>query len=198
MRSIAAVALRLAMVLAPVVVARRAEAEPQGNASLTIGGAAVGDHGRFWGHAAFHLGLRGDVMFLRGKAGDFALGPYVEVGTLAFSEVQLGGGISALLPVTNTFPLVASVGAFGRYGNDGFGPEPGVSGALFWGTRSFNYTANYVMAAGLLVGFRQSLGESKESALLIAAQLDLAAMGLPIVALINLMRGPTAAARPLP
>ncbi len=197
MRSIAAVASRFAVVLSALAATTDAEAEPQANASLTLGGAAVGDHGRFWDHAAFHLGARGDVMFLRQKPGDFGLGPYLEIGTLAFSEVQWGGGLTALLPVNDTFPLVASAGAFGRYGRDGFGVEPGVTGALFWGTRSFNYTANYVMAAGLLVGFRQSLGESKESALLIAAQLDLAAMGLPIVALVNLIRGPTAAARPL-
>lgn len=194
MRSLAS---QLGVMLTAAALAAPAAAEPQGNASLTIGGAGVGERGRFWEHAAFHLGARGDVMFLRDKPGDFGLGPYVEIGTQRFDEVHFGGGATVLFPVHDLLPLVASAGAFGRWRDDGFGLEPGVSGALFWGVRNFNYTAGYAMAGGLLVAYRQSLGASKESTLLIAAQLDLAAIGLPLVALVNLIRGPTAAARPL-
>ncbi|MBW2527142.1 MAG: hypothetical protein JRI23_23370 [Deltaproteobacteria bacterium] len=168
-----------------------ARAEPQGNAALTIGGAGVGPDGQFWDHAEFHLGARGDVLFGRSSASDFGLGPYVEVGTFAFDEVQFGGGGSVLLPAHDNFPFVASVGAYGRWGDDDYGLEPGLTGALFWGSRSYNFHANYVMTGGLLVGFRQSLGESKESILLIGAQLDFAFMGIPIVGLIDLMRGPS-------
>ena len=53
------------------------------------------------------------------------------------------------------------------------------------------------MTVGLSVGYRQTFGQADESALLIAAQLDLAALGLPLVALINVLRGPTAEAAPL-
>src|SRR5690606_21838411 len=61
-----------------------AAADPQANAGLTIGGAGVGTGGEFWDDAEFHLGLRSDVMFLRDDPWDFGLGPYVELGTLAF------------------------------------------------------------------------------------------------------------------
>jgi hypothetical protein len=202
MRSpIATVASRCAAVLSgalAVTTSALARAEPQGNAALTIGGAGVGTRGKFWERPAFHLGARGDVLFLRKKARDFGLGPYLEAGMLAHRlvEAQFGGGLSLLLPVHETFPLVVSVGPFGRYGTDKLA-EPGVAGAIFWGTRSYNYSAGYVMAAGLSVGYRQAFGESKESVLLVAAQLDLAAMGLPIVLLINALRGPTAAAKPI-
>ncbi len=183
--------------LASMFCAGEVGATPQANAGLTIGGAAVGNDGAFWDHAEFHMGLRGDVMFGRDRPGHFGFGPFVEVGTFALDELQFGGGATLLMPVDNTLPLVASVGAFGRIGDDDFGLEPGLSGALFWGTRSYNFHANYVMSAGLVLGFRQSLGESKESTLMLAAQLDLAVLGLPLVALINLMRGPTAAAAPI-
>jgi hypothetical protein len=175
-----------------------ARAEPQSNASMTLGGAGVGPEGRFWEGGEFHLGVRGDVLFGRESTSDFGIGPYAELGTFAFDELQFGGGASALLPINVHFPLVASVGAYGRWSDvDDYGLEPGLSGVLFWGSRSFNFHANYVMAAGLLVGWRQSLGESNESILLVAAQLDLAFMGLPLVALVDLMRGPSAEAAPI-
>jgi hypothetical protein len=172
-------------------------AEPQANAGLTLGGAAVGPGGEVWDHAEFHLGLRGDTLFGRDDAFDFGIGPYVELGTMAFDELQFGGGATMLLPIHETLPLVASVGAFGRVGDDDYGMDPGFAGALFWGSRSYNFHANYVMMAGLSVGYRQTFGQADESMLLIAAHLDLAALGLPLVALINLLRGPTAEAEPL-
>src|SRR5690606_37699380 len=85
-----------------------AMAEPQGNAGLTIGGAAAGTDGEFWDHGEFHLGLRGDVMFLREEAYDFGVGPYAELGTLAFDELQFGGGLNVLLPIHDSLPFVAS------------------------------------------------------------------------------------------
>lgn len=172
-------------------------AEPQGNASLTVGGAGVGADGEFWDHSEFHVGLRGDVMFGRDESSDFGIGPYGELGTFAFDELQFGGGASVLLPIHGSLPFVASVGGFARAGDDDFGVEPGISGSLFWGSRSYNFHANYVIALGLLVGYRATFGESKESMLLIATQLDLAFIGIPIVALVNVIRGPTDEARPI-
>ncbi len=187
-----------AMLLAAMASGGEAAAEPQANASLTLGGAAVGAEADVSDHAEFHLGLRGDTIFGRQDAFDFGIGPYVELGTLAFDELQFGGGASLHVPVHETLPLVASLGAYGRAGDDDFGVEPGIAGSLFWGSRSYNFHANYVMAFGLSVGYRHTFGEANESALLVAAQIDLAAMGIPLVALINLLRGPTAEARDLP
>ncbi len=185
------------MFLASVFCTVQARAEPQATAGLTIGGAGVGSDGTFWDHGEFHLGLRSDVMFLRDDPYDFGLGPYVEVGTFAFDEIQFGGGASVHLPIHEHFPLVASVGAFGRYGDDDFGLEPGIAGSLFWGSRSYNFHANYVLAAGLLVGYRHSFGDSRESALMVAAQLDLALLAIPIILLVDLAHGPSAEAGPL-
>ncbi len=176
-----------------------AHAEPQGNAGLTIGGAAVASDAQFdEGYGAFHLGLRGDVLFGQSSSEDFGIGPYLELGTLAFDELQLGGGASVLLPVIEDWPLVPSLGAFGRIGDDDHGFEPGIAAALFWGTRAYNYHARYAMTGGLLLGYRHSFGESKQTALLIAAQTDLAFIGIPLVALIDLMRGPSAECQTLP
>jgi len=181
----------LAVWLAALVCVSDVAAEPQANAGLTLGGAAVGQEADVSDHAEMHLGLRGDTIFGRDDAFDFGVGPYVELGTLAFDELQFGGGASLHVPVHETLPLVASFGGYGRYGDDDFGVEPGIAGALFWGSRSYNFHANYVMAVGLSVGYRHTFGEANESALLVAAHLDLAVLGLPWVALINLLRGPT-------
>jgi hypothetical protein len=176
---------------------RGSAAEPQANAALTVGGAGVGSEGAFWDHAEFHIGLRSDVLFGRDATADFGGGPYVEIGTLAFDELQIGGGGSLLFPVHPSLPMIASAGAFGRIGDDDFGFEPGIAGSLFWGSRSYNFHANYVMALGLLVGYRHSFGSSRESALLVSAQIDLAVLGLPFVALAGAARGPSSEAAPI-
>ena len=116
--------------------------------------------------------------------------------TMAFDELQIGGGTNLLLPVHDRLPIVMSLGAFGRI--DQLGLEPGLSGALFWGSRSFNFHEGYIMAGGLLLGFRQSLGESQETALLITAQIDLLLMATPVVMLLDLIRGPSAEAKAIP
>jgi hypothetical protein len=174
-----------------VAVTRSAAADAQGNAALTIGGAGVGQNGEFWDHPEFHMGLRGDAIFGREGGYDFGAGPYAEVGTMAFDELQFGGGVSVLFPVHDTLPLIASVGPYGRYGDDDFGLEPGLAGAIFWGSRSYNFHEGYIMSWGLSVGYRHSLGESQESMLLVAAQIDLVSLGVPFIMLVNLMRGPT-------
>jgi len=175
---------------------REAHAEPQGTVGLTIGAAGRALEHRYWDQTVFHLGLRGDVLFGRSKVTDFGAGPYLEVATHAFDEVQLGGGISTLLPITQALPLVLSAGAYGRYAPLQ-GLEPGVSGALFFGSRSYNYHANYVMAAGLLAQFRYGLGASGETSIVIGAQLDLVALSLPFQLLINAIRGGGPDTRPV-
>lgn len=174
-----------ALVLAP----QPARAEPQGNAALTIGVAGRGYDRAIWDETAFHLGLHGDLLFLREDTRDFGLGPYLELSTLAFDELQFGGGASLLLPVIEWAPVVVSGGAYARRGDDRFGFEPGVTGQLFWGSRSYNFHSNYVMAAGLVGQLRVGLGDSRETSVVIAAHLDLAALSLPFVFLFEAARG---------
>jgi hypothetical protein len=173
-----------------------ARAEPQGTVGLTIGAAGRGLEHRLWDQTVFHLGLRGDVLFGRKKSSDFGVGPYGEVATHAFDEVQFGTGVSTLLPITEAFPLVLSAGAYGRYAPVQ-GLEPGLAAALFFGTRSYNFHAGYIMAAGLLAQFRYGLGPSGETSIIISAQLDLVAMSLPFQLLINAFRGGSRDTRPV-
>lgn len=180
---------RTASVLGAVVAlwAGPASADPQGNVGITIGGAARGDD-RELVEPAFHLGLRGDVLFLRDAADDFGIGPYAELFTHAFDELQVGHGVSLLVPTVDTFPLIFSAGAYGRVAEGG-GFEPGVAAAVFVGARAHNFSSHYDMMAGLLVQGRVGLGPAEEISLVVAAQLDLAFLGLPIVYLVDAARG---------
>lgn len=173
-----------------------ADAAPQGTAGLTIGAAGTALDHRYWDKTLFHLGARGDVLFGRERNSDFGFGPYLEVGTNGFQSIQFGGGVSTLFPIIDYLPLVVSVGGYGQKGSDGFGLEPGVSAGLFWGSRSFNFHSNYVMSAGLIGQFRYGLGASRETAILVGAQLDFVAMSLPFLFIVNAIRGGSSDTRP--
>jgi len=178
-------ALPTLILLAP----QPSQAEPQATAGLTLGAAGAGLNGSVWETTLFHMGLRGDVLFGRSMNSDFGVGPYAEVLTHAFDEIQFGGGVSVLLPVIDYLPIVVSAGAYGRRGDDDFGLEPGITGQLFWGSRSFNYHANYVMTGGLIGQMRYGLGDSKETSIVVGAQLDLLVLSLPAIFVINAIRG---------
>jgi hypothetical protein len=184
--------------VAILVAASPARAEPQASVGLTIGAAGEGFDRHLWQRTAFQLGLHGDVLFGRNSTSDFGVGPYAEVFTLAFDEVQFGGGVSGLFPVLDTFPLVASLGVYGRKGSDMYGLEPGVTGELFWGARSFNFNSRYVLSGGLLTQARIGLGPSRETTFVLAAQIDLLFFALPVMFLITAARGASPEAAPFP
>jgi hypothetical protein len=165
-------------------------AEPQASAALTVGGAAIGVEGHVFGDAAFHFGARGDVLFGRDRGADVGYGPYLDVATLDFDRLSFGGGASLLAPVHEDLPLVLSLGGFATV--DELSTRPGVAGAIFWGSRSYNFHSNYGMAAGLLLTARQGLTAPHESSLIVAAQIDVVALSLPFVAFAHWLAGPTA------
>ena len=175
--------------LAVLIDAAPAQAEPQATVGLTMGAAGAGLKRSIWTTTAFHLGIHGDVLFGRERNADFGFGPYAELLTNGFDEIQFGGGVSGLLPVLDTFPIVLSAGAYGRKAVGGFGVEPGLTGELFFGSRSFNFHAPYVMTAGLIGQMRYGLGPSKETSIVVGAQVDFAILTLPFVFLINAVRG---------
>ncbi len=175
--------------LTTLLAERRASADPQGSVSLTAGVAGRAYHRRFWDETEFHLGLHGDVLFGRSSTRDFGVGPYAEVLTDGFDEIQAGIGGSLLIPVLDSLPVVVSAGPYGRLGKGGYGVEPGIAGALFWGGRSYNFSANYVMSLGLFTQIRASFGPSKETTMIVGAQLDLAFLSLPIVYIVDAIRG---------
>lgn len=163
-------------------------AEPQASVGLTLGAAGEGIGGKIWRATSFHLGLHGEVLLGRRQATDFGIGPYVEVLTNGFNEIQFGGGVSGLLPVLETFPLVLSFGAYGRKTLDPFPVQPGITGELFVGSHSYNFHARYVMSAGLIGQMRYGLGPSRETSILVGAQIDVAILSLPLLFLINAAR----------
>lgn len=178
------------------LVTHQAQAEPQTTAAITIGAAGRALDRQFWDETVFHLGVRSDVLFGRSKVSSFGFGPYAEVATHAFDELQFGGGGAALLPVIDGLPIVLSAGAYGRYA-PAFGLEPGVAGSFFWGFRSYNHHDPYNMAGGLLAQFRYGLGASGETSIVISAQLDVVALSLPAQLLINALRGGSPSTRPV-
>jgi hypothetical protein len=175
-----------------------ARAEPQASVGFTLGAAGEGYNHQFWKHrTAFHLGLHGDVLFGRSSTSDFGIGPYAEVMTHAFDQIQFGGGVTGLLPVLDSFPILLSAGAYGRKGSDKFGVEPGFAAELFWGSRSYNFHSSYVLSGGLLTQFRYGLGPSKETSIVIAAQVDLGLLVLPVLFLYTAARGGSPEAAPI-
>ncbi len=185
-----------------------AYAAPQGTVGLTIGAAGVSPETQklapavepprgYWKQTDFHLGLRGDLLFLRTKPSDFGLGPYAELLTHAFEDVQFGGGASVLLPVLSNFPIVLSEGLYARKGDDRFGLTPGVAASLFWGSRNYTFHSAYGLAAGLVGEFRYGLGPDRETSIVVGAQLDLVALSLPFVLLAGALRGTSSEARPV-
>jgi hypothetical protein len=151
---------------------------------LTLGGGArLSPEGQREGLFAF--GARADVLF--GGRGPHVprVGPYLSVRTDDFSDLSLSLGASVLLPVTSTFPVVLSAGAVGR----ALAGEPafGVSGRLWWGTRSYNFHSVYGMTAGLWVEARVFLTEPSTD-VVAGVDLDLEAFALPWIFLWNALR----------
>lgn len=184
----------LLIATASIATAAEARADPQWNAGLDVGVAGRGVD-EVWGETAFWLGARGDVMLGRDGDDDVGLGPYVDVGTLAFDELDVGAGASLLLPVIDSLPLVASFGPYLRVGDDDLGLTPGLAASLFWGSRSYDHHGSYEMAGGLLVQVRHGVGEVGDTAILIGAHLDALILALPFVLLGEAVGGPSSEAR---
>lgn len=167
-----------------------AQADPQWNAGVDVGVAGRGID-EAWGETAFWLGARGDVILGRDGTSSFGAGPYVDVGTLAFDELDVGAGGSLLLPVLDSFPIVLSFGPYLRAGDDDLGVTPGLAASFFWGTRSYDHHGAYEMAGGLLVQARHGIGEVGDTAVLIGAHLDALVLALPFLWLGAEIAGPS-------
>jgi len=189
-----AVALTVAVVLLSASIP--ASADVQTTTGITIGAAGRGYQRKIWDQTVFHLGVRSDVLFGRKSVSNFGFGPYAEVFTHAFDELQFGIGGAALLPIIDGVPIVLSAGPYGRFAL-ATGVEPGIAGSIFWGLRSFNHHNAYNMAGGLLAQFRYGFGASGETAIIISAQLDVVALSLPAQFLINVIRGGSPDTRPV-
>lgn len=177
-----------------LVSASASASPPQVALGFTVGAAGVAKDQRLWDETVFHLGARGDVMFGRDGSKGFGAGPYAEVLTHDFGELQTGAGASLLLPVTELYPIVVSAGGYlripwqsgpGPLADKSYGVEPGIAATIFFGTRSFNFHTSYELTVGLTGQARLGLGESRETSFVVAAQIDMAAIWVPIVFIVH-------------
>jgi len=200
-RSRARAILTCLLALAMMLIGSSALADPQVNAGLDLGVAGRGVEGEVWDETAFWMAARADVMFARTGDADVGVGPYFEVGTLAFDELDVGAGGSLLLPVIDGFPLVLSLGPYLRIADDGppigAGIGPGAQASIFWGTRSYDTHGTYEMAGGLLVELRRGFGDAEDTAIIIGAHLDAAVLSLPFVWMGEALGGPSDEAAPI-
>lgn len=169
--------------------ATTALADPQWDVGLTSGVAGRGRPGSFWSDTAYYGSIRGDLIFGRSSEHDVGVGPALEIATTDFDDLRLLGGATAVLPLGDLFAVSATPSAYVRAHDDT--TSAGVSGRLFLGFKSYNYESAYAMGAGLLLGFDQDLGGSKEHAAVVAVQLDALIVALPFALVYQLIRGPT-------
>jgi hypothetical protein len=127
--------------------------------------------------------VRADLLLLRTRNRDGAIGPYVEGVSVALSDFEVGGGVSALVPGLDTLAIVGSAGAYARTAGDF-----GWSTTLFLGLRGYNFHGAYAMANGLFVQSRLGLGANRQGDLLFGAQVDAEILALPFVLVWNAFR----------
>jgi hypothetical protein len=163
-----------------------ARAAPQASLGMTFGG-VVEDVTTPPVHGQAHWGGRGDVLFLRSRGSDMALGPYVDVATSSFHDADVGGGLEWLLPVRDDLPFVLSGGFFARTG-EGRAWAPGVEGTVFWGSRSYNFHSWYGLAAGLFAQTRYLPGSPEQMDMVFGIQIDGEILLMPSMLILQLFR----------
>jgi hypothetical protein len=162
-----------------------ASADPQASIGTTIGGVLEDvTHGP---QGAVHWGGRADVLLLRSRGTDMAIGPYVDVATASFHDFDAGGGISWLLPVRDDLPFVLSAGAFARNG-EGLSWAPGLAGTLFWGSRSYNFHSWYGMATGLFAQIRWLPSSPERADVVFGLQVDGELLIMPSILILGLLK----------
>ena len=145
----------------------RLHAEPQGHVAARVAPCGVDEDGGFWQDTRFCTGLTADLLFLRERNSDFGLGPYVEVSTAGFWDARYGGGVSLLAPVSEDFPLVVSLGAYGHETR-----ALALGGSLFFGMRSYNFHGNYNLTLGLFGSVTRDLGASDSLLTALGVEID--------------------------
>ncbi|MBK8999481.1 MAG: hypothetical protein IPM35_27485 [Myxococcales bacterium] len=163
-----------------------ASAEPQWNVGALTGVCGRGADGSYWQDTCWYNGVRGDVLFGRSRYSDVSAGPFASITSAGFDDVRLGGGATLLLPVTQYLPLGLSLGGYARHEDDW---DPGVSGWLFFGSRSYNFHSSYGIAAGLLLGVEHDLRDPGHNAIVVGVQIDGLVLALPFLFTYEWLRG---------
>jgi hypothetical protein len=164
-----------------------ATAEPQASVGLTIGGVVQDVVGPSSASGAFHLGGRASVLFFRSRGTEMAIGPYLDLATASFHDLDLGGGAEWLIPVRDDLPLVLSAGAFSRNG-EGRSWSPGMESTVFFGSRSYNFHSWYGLAAGLFAQSRWIPSSPSTLDLVFGVQIDGELLVLPVLMIYEAIR----------
>lgn len=171
-----------AMLAGALLVSAPSHAHPQWNAGWETGlcgsGSRLGFDELGWCNA-----LHGDLMLLRERSSDFGLGPALRLGTVSFDDFRLGAGLSVLVPVFESFPLVVEAGPQLRNFD-----QVGVYGSVFFGLRSYNHYGSYEMAGGLALSAERSFADGTPSTLWITARIDGLWLALPFMLGYNALR----------
>ena len=154
-----------------------AGATPQWNVGLETG--ACRDEVKLGWCNAVH----GDLLMLRSSPHEFGLGPSLRLGTVRFSDLRLDLGVSGLIPLFESFPLILEAGPSLR----NFG-HPGAFAGAFFGLRSFNYYGHYEMTGGLSVFAERSFGSDAESTYWLTARIDSAWIAMPFIFAYNALK----------
>jgi hypothetical protein len=205
-----------AIVAIGALVGSDAAAAPQISTSLTIGGgiregklspSAVtsgggADVSRETLRAAFHMGVWADAIFLRRRASDIGLGPYLQLSTTGFSSVDAGLGATWVIP-TKSVALAVSGGAYVRGASLSLYPDkvpgawswtPGLSGSIFLGSKSYNFHGPYAMTIGAVVQGKYGISSEalrRHAELTLALQIDFEVLALPFLLVGQALGGPS-------
>lgn len=178
--SVGAVAVGASLLAAPL------HAAPEFGTGIAVGVAGTGEPVA-WSKTRFFGAFRGEALFGPERPLALRLGPALEVGTVGFSDARFTAGASVLVPLDEVLVITLTPGAYARVGG---GTTLGVSSRAFFGVHPFNRVGAYGLSAGLLVGLDRDLGATPESALVVALQVDGMALALPVILLVEWIRGP--------
>ena len=157
--------------------ARAAHADPEWNIAAQTSLCGLGEQRRIWQKTAFCGAIRGDLLFGRERNADFALGPYLTLGSAKFSDARFGGGLSLLIPtLSGDVPILLSAGALSRNASDAR-----LSGEIFFGLRSHNFHGAYAMASGVVLGGDASLTDNHATTIYAGLQIDGLWLALPFI-----------------
>jgi hypothetical protein len=158
-------------------------AEPQTHVAWRTAVCGVGSRGDAWSQTRWCNGLTADLLLLRERNRDYGLGPYVELSTAGFWDARYGGGVSALLPVTENFPLVVSLGIY-----DHALEQAALGASVFWGLRSYNFDSVYNYSLGLYASAQRDLGGERDSLVSLGLELDGFILAAPFVLAVGALR----------
>jgi hypothetical protein len=124
--------------------------------------------------------LKSELLLGRERDSDFGFGPLLHLGSAHFDHYTASAGVSALLPVSPTYPAIVSLSGGALRSESRWAPV--LEGWLFWGPSSYNFHSHYAMASGFLFGAQLGLGSRRFGTLSLALQLDLQWLAIPFIA----------------